>query len=54
MVEAVAEDAGHGAEGLTQARETATVNSKFFPARWIVALAVVPGRVFFYASYRPH
>ena len=53
-VEAVAEDAGKGAEGLTQPCETATVVAKFFPARWIVALAVIPGRVFFYASHRPH
>ena len=36
-----------GAEGLTQARETATVGAEFFPARWIMALAVIPGRVFF-------
>ena len=40
--------------GLTQARETATVSPEFFPARWIVASAVIPGRVFFYASHRPH
>ena len=34
----MAEDAGNGAEGLTQPRETATVKAEFLPARWIAGI----------------
>ena len=36
---------------MTQPCETATVETELFPARWIVALAVILGRVFFMRAF---